>query len=228
MAKKHLKTLTAPVTWPIKRKGQKFVIRPKPGKLFSISMPLAIYLKNVLKYCKTLKEVKTILNDKEIIVDGKRRKDPKYLLGLMDVLSIPIADEYYRVLLNKSKKLVLNKISKEESQFKISKIIGKTKLKKDNLQINLYDGKNLLVKEDKFSVGDSIKITLPDNKIKNTFKFEKGSYVFIIGGSKVGEHGTIVSINLDMVKVKTKTIEFETPKNTIFIVGKEKSEIKFE
>ena len=75
MVKKHLKTLTVPVSWPIKRKGQTFVMRPLPGKAYSLGLPLSIIFKDILKYCKTSNEVKTILRDKEILVDGKRIKD---------------------------------------------------------------------------------------------------------------------------------------------------------
>jgi len=31
MSKRHLKSLATPRTWQIKRKGQKYTIRPKPG-----------------------------------------------------------------------------------------------------------------------------------------------------------------------------------------------------
>ena len=138
----HLKTLTAPVTWTVKRKGQTFVVRPKPGKLFTMSMPIALIFKNLLKYCKTTKEVKAILRDKEIFVDEVRRKNPKYLIGFMDTLSIPFSDEFYRMLINSNKKLVLIKIPKEEATFKLCKITGKTLLKKGQVQLNLYDGRN--------------------------------------------------------------------------------------
>ena len=37
MVKGHMKTLTAPTSWPVKRKNNIFVVRPKPGKSFETS-----------------------------------------------------------------------------------------------------------------------------------------------------------------------------------------------
>jgi len=226
MAKKHLKTLTVPVSWPIKKKGTKFIVRPKPGKPFSTSIPLAVVFRNLLKYCKTMKEVKTILQDNEIFVDQVRRKEPKYLLGFMDSLSVPDTKEHFRLLLTTNKKLYLLPITKEEAKLKVAKITGKVVLKKGKTQLNMYDGVNILVKKDTFKVGDSILLSLPENKITDHFKQEKGSYVFLVKGSHVGEQGVIESIEKDMVKVKTKEATFETPKDAIFIVGKGKSAVK--
>ncbi len=228
MVKGHMKTLTAPVSWPIKRKGQKFVVRPKPGKAFSVSMPLALVFKNILKYCKTMKEVKAILQDKEVYVEGKRRKNPKYLLGLMDTLSIPFAKEHYRMLINQSKKLCLVPVPEAETKFKICKITSKTVLKKSKMQLNFFDGKNIIVKEDKYKVGDSVTISLPDNKVKKSLKLEKGNYAFLTRGSHVGEHGLIEEVKLDIVKIKTKESVFETPKEFIYVIGKGKPEITVE
>mgnify|MGYP004000245325 CR=1 FL=1 len=228
MGKKHMKTLTVPVSWPVKRKSSRFTLRPNPGKSFELSMPIALVFKNLLRYAKTMKEVKTILMDKEILVDGKRVKKPKQLVGLMDTVTIPISNENYRMLIKKSKKLYITEISKEEAKIKICKITGKTLLKKGQVQINLFDGRNVLVKKDEFKVGDSVILSLPDQKIKSILKFEKGAYVFMIGGSHVGEHGIIEKIDERAIIIKTKEDSFETPKSTVFVVGKSKSEIKLD
>jgi len=226
MAKKHMKTITVPVSWPVKRKSNKFIVRPKPGKPFSTSIPLALVFRNLLKYCKTMKEVKAILHDNEIFVDQVRRKSPKYLLGFMDTLSIPGTKEHYRLFLGTNKKLSLLSISEAKAKIKVSKITGKSILKKGKVQLNLYDGKNILVKKDTYKVGDSILLSLPDNKINEHFKQEKGSYVFLTKGSHIGEQGTIEKIEKDMVKIKTKDHTFETPKSAIFVIGKGKSAVK--
>lgn len=225
MSKKHIKTLTAPVTWPIKRKSSKFIVRPKPGKSFKMSMPLALIIRDTLKNCKTMKEVKGILRDNEVLIDRVRRKDEKALLGYMDTLSIPAVGENYRMMLSPLEKLELKKISEEESKIKVSKIIGKTVLKDKKIQLNLFDGTNLLVKEDKYNIGDSVLLSLPDKKIKKTFTLETGSHVYLTRGGHVGEFGVVEKIDGKKVFVKSKEGVFETPKEAVYIVGKEKSEI---
>lgn len=228
MAKKHMKTLTVPVSWPVKRKTTKFTIRPNPGKSFEISVPIAIIFKNMLKYAKTTKEVKKILQDKEILVDNKRVKDYKTLIGFMDTLSIPVAKEQYRVLIKKSKKLYLVPISEKEVGVKVCKVIGKSILKKGKIQVNLFDGRNIIVKENNFKISDSILISLPNQKVEKILSFEKGAYVFMISGGHVGEHGLIEEINKNAVKIKTENDSFETTKDSIFVMGKTKPEIKLD
>ena len=102
MSKRHMKRQTAPKTWPIERKGTKFVTRPTPGKNFRLSVPISIIFKKLLKYCKTTKEVKRILQDKEVIIDGKRRKDHRYPVGIMEVITIPITKENFRLIFKKT------------------------------------------------------------------------------------------------------------------------------
>jgi small subunit ribosomal protein S4e len=46
-----------------------------------------------------------------LLVDGRIRKDPKFPLGLMDVLSIPRIKKNYRVLIDVKGRFVLNEIS---------------------------------------------------------------------------------------------------------------------
>ena len=231
MVKRHLKTLTAPKTWPIKRKGQKFVVRPTPGKAFWTSMPISLVFKTLLKSCKTMKEVKNILHDKEVFIDGKRQKNPRSLIGFMDILSVPESKECYRLTINKNKKLQLVIISDKEAQLKLCKIIGKTFLKKGVVQLNLSDGRNINVKKDSYSVGDSLLLEVPKQKIKESFKVEKGNYAFLIKGKHIGSHGVIQEISKGaqiMVSIKTKDSVFETPKESVFIIGKDKPAIKIE
>lgn len=231
MVKRHLKTLTVPKTWPIKRKGQKFVVRPTPSKAYWTSMPISLVFKTLLKLCKTMKEVKHILHDKEVFIDGKRQKNPRSLIGLMDVLSVPESKEYYRLIINKNKKLQLVKISDKEAQLKLCKIIGKTFLKKGVIQVNLSDGRNINVKKDEFSVTDTVLIEVPKQKIKESYKIEKGNYAYLIKGKHLGAHGIIQEISKGtqiMVSIKTKDNVFETPKESVFIIGKDKPAVKIE
>ena len=88
----------------------------------------------------------------------------------MDVLSIPVSNEYYRMFINKNKKLQLLKTNKDESSIKVCKIIGKTTLKKGLVQLNLFDVRCILVKKDNYKVGESLLLELPSQKIKEHFK----------------------------------------------------------
>jgi len=231
MAKRHMKRQSAPKQWRIERKGTKFIVRPNAGKKFSLSLPLALVFKEYLGYAKTTKEVNNILQDKEIIVDGKRRKDKRYSVGFMDVLSIPVAKEDFRMLIDDKGKLFLLPIDKEESGVKVCKIANKNTINKEIVQINFSDGRNIRIKksDDKFKVGDSVKIKLsPKQEIVDHLAFEKGCFVFLVGGKHIGKKGSLEKIDKNYIEVKAGDNVFITDKKYAYVLGKEKSEIKLD
>lgn len=191
--KTHMKRLAAPRTWPIKRKGPgiRFIARPLPGPhSMQESMPLVVILKEILKIAKTTREINAVLQSGKIFVDGVVRKEKYFPVGLMDSLSLD--NEHYRILINTKGQLYLKKITKEQTNLKPHKIIDKTILKGGKIQLNLFDGKNILVKENSYKVGDTLIMT--KNEIKKHLKFGKGSYVYLTGGYHIGKCGAIDEI----------------------------------
>jgi small subunit ribosomal protein S4e len=222
IGEKHLSRLAMPKTWKIKRKGIKWVSRPLPGThSMNRSLPLNLVFKHLLNYARTSKEVKGILNNQEVFVDGIRRKNPKFSIGIMDVLAIPKLDKYFRVLLTQKGKLRLLPIEEKESNIKLCRIKNKVPVKK-KLQLNLGDGRNILVEKDEFKVRDTVVIEVPSQKIKEVLKLEKGNLVYLIGGKHVGEVGTFEDLKKGKLIYKREKKLFETDINFAFVVGKEK------
>ena len=79
----------------------KYATRPSTGphKLREC-IPMSVLLKNRLKYALVGKDVYSIVRDKEglIKVDHKIRRDPRYPLGIMDVVTIDKTGENFRIL----------------------------------------------------------------------------------------------------------------------------------
>ena len=76
MVKKHLKRINAPKSWKIKRKGITFMTRPNPGmhgKRNSASINMV--LRDMLKYTKTTRDIKMIINEGGVLVDKKQVKE---------------------------------------------------------------------------------------------------------------------------------------------------------
>src|SRR3989338_7765822 len=97
----HLKSYFAPKSWRVKRKYVKFISKPNPGPhKIEISMPLNVIIRDILGYAKNLREVKFILENNDVKVDGIRRRDPKFPVGLFDVLSFNGIGEYFRIILD--------------------------------------------------------------------------------------------------------------------------------
>lgn len=228
MNKKHLRRLTMPKTWPIMRKKIKYITRPEPGKKFEYSLPISIVLKDIIGLCKTTREVKYVIQNKEVLVDGRRVKEIKYPVGLMDVVSLPETKKNYRIILTAKGKLGVAEIDDKEAAKKIMKIMGKRIVKK-KMQLNLLDSRNILVDKGEFSVGGSVSFEVPSQKVLGHYKLEKGSYVLLIAGKYSGHQGTIEEVADNNIIINlTDGKKVETVKRYAFVIGKEKPEIKIE
>ena len=227
---KHMKRYAAPRSWSIPRKTQVWTVRPSPGPhSFEKSIPLLIALRDILQIGETASEVRKILGKREVLVDGKPRVNYKHPVGVMDIVSIPKIKSHYRVMLNPRGQISLKKIDEMESKWKLTKIMNKTLVRGGKVQLNLHDGRNLLVKKDEFRTGDVLKISLPDQKIIERYPMAEESLAYLTGGAHIG--------TLCRIRKITKTrnpdsniVEFHEGFNTIidhvFVVGTKTSEIE--
>ena len=240
--KRHLKRLPAPKFWPILRKEYTWTVRPVPGPHpIERCIPLLILVRDVLGLAKTAREAKIIIHRGYVKVDGVVRKEPKFPVGLMDVVTIEKLGQSFRVLPT-PKGLELHPIDGEETGFKICRIEDKTTVKGGHIQLNLHDGRNVLIRvadptnpvEDTYRTLDSLKLGLPDQEIQDHFRLEEGAYAIITGGKNMGFHGRIIEIReLRGVKRRRFEVELETPKGEhirsildyVFVVGREEPAI---
>ena len=231
-----LKRKPAPRFWPIHRKEFTWVVRPSPGPhSLQNCLPLAVVLRDILGLAQTRKEAKTIVSQGKVFVDGKVRKKDNFPAGLMDVVSIPDADKNFRVMPSK-KGLILHPISKEEAAFKLCRIEDRTIIKNGQVQLNLHDGSNLLMKtaetenpkEDVYKTLNTIKLGLPEKQILENIKTKEKGFAIITGGKNIGRHGKIVEIEKAEGKKRRNafvTIEdakgdrYQTILNFIFTIG---------
>lgn len=221
---KHLKRHFAPKTWKIKRKGIKYITKPSPGThKIKMSLPINVILRDILGYAKSNREVKFILEKRNVMVDGIKRKDYRFPVGLFDVLSLSDLDEHFRVILDKRGKIGLIKVDKKESELKLCRITGKSVVK-GKIQLNLYDGKNIFVKDDEYKVGDTILVGLgKKNEIKQKIGLDKGIWIYLTGGRHIGQIGKIQDIIGNRILYKTKSGGIvETSKEDVFPIGKDK------
>lgn len=223
--KKHLKRLAIPRSWPIPKKSNVFITRPSPTRSMEFSIPLNMVFRDILKTAKTAKEVKHLLMNNYVFVNGVQVKDIKKVLGLMDVLEIKGTNEAYRMLLDTQGKLVLVKIKESEAKIRPSKLIGKSLLPKGKVQLNFMNGFNIIVEKDSYKVGDVLVLEMPNKKIREHFPLEKGAQIFLFGGNYIGQSGSLVEMDERTVVIKSGKNEFKTSKDYIFVVGKDKPSI---
>lgn len=230
---RHMKKLAAPKTWKIKRKGEVWISKPAPGKhLLAESIPMLTVIRNLLCLADTKREVGKIIKEKEVLVDGKVVSDFKYGVGLMDVISIPRLGENYRVICDRMGRIELQKIDAEEAKFKLCKVIGKTVIRGSKIQLNLHDGRNELVEKDEHAIGDVVKISLPDQKILDHYRFKKGSIAYVVKGKHAGQVSKISKINpgtatrKELIELEKNGVKFSTVKDYVLVIGEKKPEIK--
>jgi len=238
---KHLKRLAAPKFWPILRKEAKWAVRASPGPHSKeASLPLLLLVRELLHVAETNTEARKIIAEGHIKVDGVVRRNYKFPIGFMDLIEIVDTGELFRAIPVPVRVLGLVPIPPEEATYKVLRIENKTTVKGGHIQLNLYDGRNVLVKvenpespeEDIYQTMSSVKIKVPENKLLDYFPLKNGAPVIVIGGRNVGKVAKVVSIAEGMRHYrKLVTLEdfqgnkFYTTLDKIMVIGKEKPEI---
>lgn len=220
MARRHLKRLAAPKSWGILRKEETFITRPNPGAhTMQQCMPLSALMKRA-GYVKTTREAKKALLKNSVLVDGRRRLDPKSQAGLFD--EIKISKDSLRVLIDTKGHLITVKAPENECGSKPCKVTGKTAIRGGKIQANLSDGRNMIL-DTKCAVGDTLIVTFPKQSVKEHHKLEAGAFVLLTGGKHVGECGTVTHMKDNTLAYKNQDgEEYTTLKEYAFVLGRGK------
>jgi small subunit ribosomal protein S4e len=229
---KKLKRQMAPQFWGITRKDKRFVITVRPGPhKKDHSVPTAVFLRDMLKIVDTLREAKAAIYTGKVKVDGIVRKSLHHAIGLMDVVELENVPEMYRLVPIEGKLLKPLKIMESEKGKKLVRIASKTTLSKGKTQIGFHDGRSM-ISDMKVNVGDTCLIQIPDQKILEIIKLEKGSQVLVTRGINAGQIGQIDSIEEGTFILPRRAVLFlgerkiEIPTDIIMAVGKEKPVIQ--
>lgn len=228
MGKNHLKRINAPRAWPVERKTNKFILKPRSSHKQGMCMPVSVVLREVLKCAGKAKEAKLILRQGNVLVNKLARKDPHSGVGLMDVLEIPELKQAYRMLLNRQGKLVLHKIDAKEASIRLCKITGKKTLKGGKTQLSFSDGTAMLADNKDYKAGDTLVLSMPDSKVKEHLKFEKGALVYITAGRQASLHGKLEEVRSfkgaqpDSIVLSGRGKKYETRKEYAMAIGKDK------
>nr|WP_321497521.1 30S ribosomal protein S4e [uncultured Methanolobus sp.] len=227
---KHQKRISVPNSWQISKKSNKWITSTRPGPHNKQqSIPLGVVLRDMLGIVDTRAEAKRVLSEGKVLVDGVIRKDLRFPVGLLDVITIPLENVAYRMLLDRKGRLEVHKLEDVNAN-KLCRINGKTVLKGGAIQLNLNDGTNLIGSKD-YKTKDSLILSLPDKSIVKHIKYEVGNLAMIVGGRHTGEIGTIKEINtVRSSRHNTVSIsgdyEFETIEDFVVVIGEKEPEIK--
>lgn len=216
----HTKRLTAPNTWPIARKNDVFVVSPlSTGTKNKYALPIGFILKEVVKACKTNKEVKYLLTNKLVSLNNSILHDIKQVVGLIQ--HFKVRDTNFRLIMESSGKLNVVKLDDENTPITLTKVLNKTKVKGNKIQINLFDGSNILVDDAKaknVKTGSSLVIKDKDNF--DVLNLEKGASVLLYDGRHRGLKGTLTSIDNDFVTIESDGDAIKTLTKYCYVLSK--------
>ncbi|MBI2665586.1 30S ribosomal protein S4e [Candidatus Woesearchaeota archaeon] len=217
--KNHLKRISSPKTWDINKK-EVFVVRPKSsGHPWEYGMPLGVLIRDNFKFANTMDEVKKLLLGNNVMVDGKRRTDHRFLVGLFDVVHFVNLKKFYRISFDLKGRVAAEEITASDAAHKLCRVKGKTAVPGGKIQYHLHDGKNLFL-EQKMGVGGTILLELPSMNVKTVLELKPGAQVLLIKGKHLGDIGTLKEIRgKEAVYIKDGQ-EVETAKDYLFVVDK--------
>ena len=227
---KHQKRISAPKSWHISKKSNKWITSVRPGPHHKEqSLPITIVLRDMLSLVDNRAEAKRVLSEEKILVDGVVVKDLRFPVGLFDVISIPLTNTAYRVLLDRKGRLVLHELDDSNAN-KLCRINDKITIKGGVAQLNLSDGKNLVGSND-YKAKDSVILSIPGKEIVKHLEYKVGNLAMIVGGRHTGEIGKIEEINTvrsskhNTVKI-SGDYDFETIEDYVVVIGENEPEIK--
>lgn len=238
--KKHLKRLNAPKHWMLSKLGGVWAPRPSTGphKLREC-LPMALVLRNRLKYALTRREINMITMRRLIKVDGKVRTDMNYPTGFQDVIRIEKTDENFRLMYDVKGRYTLHRIENDEASYKLARVQKLSKAKKASIGRNplahgqaasipyivTHDGRTIRYPDPNVKVNDTVKIDLATGKILDFVKFDIGNLCMVTRGHNMGRIGVMTMKerhpgSFDIVHLKDKKGHpFTTRLKNVFVIG---------
>lgn len=204
----HLNRAEVSTRIPIPRKGTKYIARAASHSRQGI--PVVVAVRDMLNLAKTTSELKFMVANKLLKLNGREVRDYKEGIRLMNILE---ADKKYKLIVMQTGRFAFEE-TKDETR--IGKIIGKKILSKNRVQLNLHDGTNIISKE-KAKIGDSVRIDF-SNKIKDVLPLEKGKNVFVISGRSAGNKGKIKEVHGRKARIEMEEREAVLNSSDIIVI----------
>ncbi|MCL5101910.1 MAG: S4 domain-containing protein [Candidatus Marsarchaeota archaeon] len=189
---RHIKSLNAPKFFGVAKKEHTYTAKPSAGRhSLQKSVALQTIVKKSSLFSGTAEAVKAI-KAMEITVNGKKVYDPKYPVGLNDIINITPIGKKFSVQISKQGASVLEELKKADAE-RHAKVTGKYVSKANVLMLRLHDGSSIKAPDKSIAVGDTITLS-ESNEFKQHLPMKSGSKCIVIDGVHVGAEGKIVNM----------------------------------
>jgi small subunit ribosomal protein S4e len=191
----------------IPRKGTKYVARAKINP--NNAVPVVLAVRDLLHLAKTSREVKEMIKSKKIKINDRLVYDFNDSIQLLQILEV---GKHYQLSLTETGKYILNPIAPKT--LRVCKVIGRTLISGNKIQINLHDGSNI-ISNDKIKVGDSLHLD-SSGKMHKHIPLEKGAEILVIAGKYLGKKGKVKAVDLSILSVSLSNgVETNLNKNGV-------------
>ncbi|KAJ6157530.1 hypothetical protein N7470_005122 [Penicillium chermesinum] len=229
--KKHQKRLSAPSHWLLDKMSGTYAPKASPGphKLRDC-LPLIVFIRNRLKYALNGREVKAIMMQRLVKVDGKVRTDTTYPAGFMDVISLEKTGEHFRLIYDTKGRFTVHRIQAEEAEYKLCKV-KRVQLGKGGIPFLVtHDARTETypLPDPAIKVNDTVKVDLATGKITDFVRFDSGVVVMATGGRNMGRVGVVTHRErhdggFNIVHIKDAIDNtFATREANVFVIGQDK------
>ena len=94
------KRMTAPDAWQLSRKESKYVVSTAHGPHNGSALPIGIWIRDHMNLAQNTKEVKKILHDRNVVLNGNVVTDEHIGIDVFDIISFPKIDKHYMILVD--------------------------------------------------------------------------------------------------------------------------------
>ncbi|KAJ5692363.1 hypothetical protein N7462_001786 [Penicillium macrosclerotiorum] len=227
--KKHQKRLSAPSHWLLDKMSGTYAPKASAGphKLRDC-LPLIVFIRNRLKYALNGREVKAIMMQRLVKVDGKVRTDTTFPAGFMDVISLEKTGEHFRLIYDTKGRFTVHRIQAEEAEFKLCKV-KRVQLGKGGIPFLVtHDARTIRYPDPAIKVNDTVKVDIATGKIVDFVRFDSGVVCMVTGGRNMGRVGVVTHRErhdggFNIVHVKDAIDNtFATRESNVFVIGQDK------
>lgn len=222
------KRMTAPDAWQIARKESKYVVSTAHGPHDASALPIGIWIRDHMDLAQNTKEVKKILRDRNVVLNGKIVIDEHIGIDVFDIISFPKINKHYMILVDEKGRHTEHEISADAAKVQLVKIANKTTIVGGKTQINLTSGVNF-IGDNSYKGKDSLVIGIVGDDrfvVQQHFPFAVGNMAVVIGGQHTMKTGKIVEILVQQSSLSNRVIlegadgqKFETIEDYIYMIG---------
>lgn len=195
---RHIKRLNAPRFFNIHRKEHVYVVRPNPGRhSLKSCVPLCLAVQK-LELAQNASSARQIVKSGAVLVNNSKVKEPKYPVGLNDIIEVPSAAACFVIGIDASGRITFESVKKPDYSALTYKVVGKFKAPKGAIMLRLHDG-SMMKGSAEIKVNDSVVTDQKKTKLER-LGMQPDARCRVIDGAHVGSRGTILDLKQGSIK----------------------------